>query len=123
MNATAVQSEPAQLNVLGRYTVPDEARVLVGRRIENEVYVYDYPKASEGRRYFVEKGFESKAELAVLIADYLRRAQRLGACAISPSATQVRQRGRRASAPWAGLSVASISPAETRQGSSRRVPR
>ena len=43
MSATAIQSDPAQLNVLGHYTVSDEARVLVGRRIEGEVYVYDYP--------------------------------------------------------------------------------
>ena len=42
MSATAVQSKP-QLNVVGRYSVPDEARVLVGRRIEDEVYLYDYP--------------------------------------------------------------------------------
>jgi hypothetical protein len=88
MSATAVQSKPAQLNVLGRYTVPDESRVLVGRRIENEVYVYDYPDGGEGRRYFVEKGFESKVELAVLIADYRRRAKRLGACPMSREGTE-----------------------------------
>ena|SRR6478609_1479002 len=88
MSATAVQSNPAQLNVLGHYSVPDEARVLVGRRIENEVYVYDYPEGCEGRRYFVEKGFESKAELAVLIADYRRQARRLGACPMSREATR-----------------------------------
>jgi hypothetical protein len=33
MSATAVQSDPAQLNVLGHYTVSEETRVLVGRRI------------------------------------------------------------------------------------------
>ncbi len=82
MSATAVQFKP-QLNVVGRYSVPDEARVLVGRRIEDEVYLYDYPADDNGRRYFVEKGFESKAELAVLIADYRRRAERLGACPMS----------------------------------------
>lgn len=87
MSATAVQSKP-QLNVLGRYSVPDETRVLVGRRIENEVYVYDYPEGVEGRRYFVEKGFESKVELALLIADYRRRAQRLGACPMSREGTE-----------------------------------
>ncbi len=87
MNATAIQSKP-QLNVLGRYSVPDESRVLVGRRIENEVYVYDYPEDGDGRRYFVEKGFESKVELAVLIADYRRRAKRLGACPMSREGTE-----------------------------------
>jgi hypothetical protein len=88
MNATAVRSTPAQLNVLGHYSVPDESRVLVGRRIESEVYVYDYPESGNARRYFVEKGFESKVELALLIADYRRRAKRLGACPMSREGTE-----------------------------------
>jgi hypothetical protein len=86
MSATAVQSDTPQLAVLGRYAVPEEGRVLVGRRIEGEVYVYDYPVDGRGRRYFVERGFESKGELAVLIADYRRQAQRLGACPMSREA-------------------------------------
>ncbi|HVC07039.1 MAG TPA: hypothetical protein VND98_05585 [Solirubrobacterales bacterium] len=88
MNATAIQSQPAQLNVLGRYTVSDKGRVLVGRRIEGQVFVYDYPRDGHGRRYFVESGFESKAELAVLLADYRRQAERLGACPMSHEATE-----------------------------------
>ena len=48
-----------------------------------EIYVYDYPSSGHGRPYFVEAGFESKAELAVLIADYRRQAKRLGACPMS----------------------------------------
>jgi hypothetical protein len=88
MSATAVQSGPAQLNVLGHYTVSDEPRVLVGRRIEGEVFVYDYPGDGHGRRYFVESGFESKVELAVLLADYRRQAERLGACPMSRQATE-----------------------------------
>lgn len=83
MSATAIQSSPSQLCELGRYTVPDEARVLVGRRIEGVVHVYDYPRDGHGRPYFVEAGFESKGELAVLIADYRRQAERLGACPMS----------------------------------------
>ncbi|HEY7950562.1 MAG TPA: hypothetical protein VID51_06975 [Solirubrobacterales bacterium] len=88
MSATAIQSCPTQLNVLGHYSVSDEARVLIGRRIEGEVYVYDYPVDGRGRRYFVERGFESKAGLAVLIADYRREAQRLGACPMSREAIE-----------------------------------
>ena len=88
MSATTVQPKPTKLNILGRYSLPDESRVLVGRRIENEVYVYDYPDGVEGRRYFVEKGFESKVELALLIADYRRRAKRLGACPMSREGTE-----------------------------------
>ena len=87
MSATAIHSDPAQFNVLGHYTVSDEARVLVGRRIEGEVLAYDYPGDGHGRRYFVESGFESKVELAVLLADYRRQAQRLGACPMSRDAT------------------------------------
>lgn len=61
---------------------------LVGRRIEGEVFVYDYPGDGNGRRYFVESGFESKLELAVLLADYRRQAERLGACPMSREATE-----------------------------------
>jgi len=88
MSATATQSAPAKLNVLGHYTVPDESRVLLGRRIEGKVYVYDYPSDGRGRPYFVEAGFESKAELAVLIAEYRRQARRLGACPMSREAIE-----------------------------------
>lgn len=87
MSATAIQSSPAQLSVLGHYTVSDEARVLVGRRIEGKVFVYDYPGNGHGRRYFVESGFESKAELAVLIAHYRRHAEQLGTCPMSSEAS------------------------------------
>lgn len=90
MSATAVQDNPVKLNILGHYSVPDEARVLIGRRIEGKVYVYDYPRDGRGRRYFVEAGFESKAELAVLLADYRREAARLGACPMSREATERR---------------------------------
>ena len=41
MSATAVQSKPVQLAVLGHYKLPEEARVLLGRRIEGRVHVYD----------------------------------------------------------------------------------
>ena len=88
MSATAIQSNPAQLHELGHYTLSEEARVLVGRRIEGNVFVYDYPRDGHGRRYFVESGFESKAELAVLLADYRREAERLGVCPMSPTAIE-----------------------------------
>jgi hypothetical protein len=87
MSATAVQpAQQHQLVELGRYAVPDEARVLAGRRIDGEVYVYDYPASGNGRPYFVECGFESKAELAILLADYRRQAKRLGVCPMSREA-------------------------------------
>jgi hypothetical protein len=86
MSATATQSDPVRPNVLGHYSVRDKARVLLGRRIEGAVYVYDYPATGHGPRYFVEAGFESKDELAVLLADYRRQAELLGACPMSREA-------------------------------------
>lgn len=83
MSATAANSPSSQLTLVGRYTVGEEARLLLGRRIDGEVFVYDYPAAG-GRPYFVESGFGSKAELAILLADYRRQAKRLGACPMSP---------------------------------------
>jgi len=83
--ATAAQDE-GQLCELGRYAVPEEARILVGRRIDGTVHVFDWPAAGPGRRYHVEAGFESKAELAVLLADYRRRAADLGVCPMSRAA-------------------------------------
>jgi hypothetical protein len=88
MSATAVQPKSAQLNVLGRYETAAGGRVLIGRRIEGQVHIYDYPANGSGRRYFVERGFESKAELAVLIADYRRQSERLGACPMSRAAIE-----------------------------------
>jgi hypothetical protein len=70
---------------LGRYETENGERVLVGRRIEGEVFVYDHP-VGPGRPYFVERGFDSKAELAILVADYRRRAEALGVCPMSREA-------------------------------------
>lgn len=69
---------------IGRYEVPEGTRVLTGRRIEGVVHVYDFPVDHPGRGYFVEKGFETRAELAVLIADYRRQAQLLRGCPMGP---------------------------------------
>ncbi|HEX8959850.1 MAG TPA: hypothetical protein VF770_08510 [Solirubrobacterales bacterium] len=89
MNATETQHATGQPVELGRYSTPQEGeRVLVGRRIEGVVHVFDCPHAGRGRRYFVESGFASKAELAMLLADYRRRAARLGACPMSPDAIE-----------------------------------
>jgi hypothetical protein len=88
MSATAIQSHSPQLHELGRYSLTDEERVLVGRRIDGEVFVYDYPRDGQGRGFFVESGFESKAELAVMVADYRREAARLGTCPMSSKAIE-----------------------------------
>lgn len=88
MSAPATDKSTGSPVELGRYTSPAEGeRVLVGRRIDGVVHVFDYP-LRRGRRYFVEAGFGSKAELAVLIADYRHRARRLGACPMSAAAIE-----------------------------------
>lgn len=87
MSATAVQSaandQPCEL---GRYTVPGETRVLVGRTNADKLHVYDHPLHGAGGSYLVEAGFESDAELAALIADYRRQAELLGVCPMSREA-------------------------------------
>jgi len=84
--ATATASPAIGQQVeLGRYRVPQGTRVLTGRRINGVVHVYDFPADHPGRGYFVEKGFDSRAELAVLIADYRGEAERLGAPPMGPS--------------------------------------
>ena len=88
MSATATQPTTDRPVVLGRYEIPEGKRVLIGRRIGGVVHVLDWPRNGTGRRYHVEAGFESKAELAVLIADYRRHAERLGACPMSREAIE-----------------------------------
>jgi hypothetical protein len=73
-------SKPGQQVELGRYETPTGTRALVGRRIDGVVHVYDFAVNRPKRAYFVEAGFESRAELAVLVADYLDQARLLGAC-------------------------------------------
>jgi hypothetical protein len=83
MSATAT-AKPGQQVELGRYETQEGTRVLTGRRIEGVVHVYDFPADHGGRGHFVEAGFESRAELAMLISDYRSQAQHIGACPMGP---------------------------------------
>jgi hypothetical protein len=80
MSATTVTpSRTGQLVELGRYATDiREQRVIVGRRVDGVVRVFDLPVDGRGRSYQVESGFESYRELAALVADYKRQALRLG---------------------------------------------
>jgi hypothetical protein len=76
---------------LGRYlTARGEERQLVARRGEDGVVcLYDVPTPSDrlrGRSYFVEAGFESKAELAIFRRRYLEDAEVLGDSPMSRAA-------------------------------------
>lgn len=86
MDAIQTNGRPVEL---GRYETPEGARVLIGRQIDGEVHVFDAARSRRGRRYFVEAGFKSRAELAVLIADYRHQAERLGVCPMSPKGLEL----------------------------------
>lgn len=79
MNAT--EKRTGQAVELARYVTDlREERILIGRRIDGIVRVFDAPLRGSGRTYRVESGFETKAELAMLRRDYLEQAERLGDC-------------------------------------------
>ena len=76
---------------LGRYeTARGEERMLVGRRDDDGVVrLFDRPMPGgrlRGRSYFVEAGFESKAELAIFRRRYLEDAESLGDSPMSRTA-------------------------------------
>ena len=80
MQTTTNQHQTVEL---GRYvTARGEERMLVGRRDDDDVIrLFDLPMPTDrlrGRSYFVEAGFESKAELAVFRRRYLEDAESLG---------------------------------------------
>jgi hypothetical protein len=82
MTPTDTRHSTGKAVELGRYVTDlREQRILLGRRVDGVVQIYDAPLGAEqGRTYFVERGFETRAELAMLVRDYLRQAKRLGCC-------------------------------------------
>ena len=91
MTTTDTRQSSGSAAELRRYvTEGREQRVLLGRRIDGVVHVYDAPcGGGAGRTYFVERGFDSKAELAMVVRDYLRQAARLGCCPMSRRAVRL----------------------------------
>ena len=59
---------------LGRYTISAGERVVYGQRVLGVVRVVDVPAAGRGRRYIIERGLTSMAELEAIVADYLLQA-------------------------------------------------
>lgn len=90
MPATKTTDESRSVE-LGRYfTASGEQRILVGRRGADQVVrIFDLPMAGDrlrGRGYFVEAGFDSKAELAIFRKRYLEDAERIGDSPMSRAA-------------------------------------
>ena len=58
----------------GRYAISAGERVIYGQRVLGVVRVVDVPAAGRGRRYIIERGLTSMAELEAIVADYLQQA-------------------------------------------------
>jgi hypothetical protein len=61
---------------LGRYAISAGERVIYGQRVLGVVRLVDVPAAGRGRRYLIERGLTSMAELEAIVADYLEQAAR-----------------------------------------------
>lgn len=85
---TETVTRPHQTVELARYVTDiGEQRILTGRRGGDDVVrIYDVPVDPAGRMHLVEEGIERWSEIAMLRRDYLRQAERLGECPMSPRA-------------------------------------
>jgi hypothetical protein len=59
---------------LGRYRITSGERAIYGQRLLGVVRLVDVPAAGRGRRYVIERGLTSIAELEAIVADYLQQA-------------------------------------------------
>jgi len=65
---------------LARYTTTgDGERIVRVQRIRGVVRLTDVPASPHGRRYLIERGLTSRAELDAVVADYLEQAAALDA--------------------------------------------
>jgi hypothetical protein len=69
---------------LGRYCAAGGERIVRGQRVDGVVRITDIPATGRGRRYLVERGLTSKAELDALVRDYLEQAARWNAVPVVP---------------------------------------
>ena len=63
---------------MATYTCDVGERQIVGQRVDGEVHLYDEPARDGGRRWVIERGVESKAELEAIVADYRQKAEKIG---------------------------------------------
>ena len=64
---------------LARYMISAGERVIYGQRIRGVVRLVDVPCEGCGRRYVIERGLTSMAELEAIVGDYLDQAARWNA--------------------------------------------
>ena len=69
---------------LARYTISAGERVIYGQRVLGVVRLVDIPASGRGRRYVIERGLTSMAELEAIVADYLAQAARWDAPPAEP---------------------------------------
>lgn len=69
---------------LGHYTISDGERIIYGQRVLGVVRLVDIPADGTGRRYVIERGLTSMAELEAIVADYLAQAARWDAPPAEP---------------------------------------
>jgi hypothetical protein len=69
---------------LARYTITAGERVICGQRVDGIVRLVDIPASEHGRRYLIERGLTSMAELEAIVADYLLQAERWDAVPAEP---------------------------------------
>ena len=85
MSVTGAPGGPTNERVeLGRYTISAGERVIYGQRVLGVVRVVDVPAVGRGRRYIIERGLTSMAELRAIVADYLEQAARWDAIPAEP---------------------------------------
>ena len=69
-------TKPGAPKLLAEYDCDEGTRQLIGQRVDGKVKITD--RRPGGRSYLVDEGFSSMAELEAVIADYLKKARRLG---------------------------------------------
>jgi hypothetical protein len=94
MELTAAPRPTRRPCELGRYTIEEGERILVGQRIDGIVQITDRPLGRDGRSYLVEAGISSMDQLAALVADYKAQAARLGDCPMRASLLDSRESSR-----------------------------
>jgi hypothetical protein len=69
---------------LARYRISSGERLVCGQRVDGVVRLVDVPVSERGRRYLIERGLTSMAEVEAIVADYVQEATRWDAIPAEP---------------------------------------